>query len=115
LVIEVDAVVKDTDTAALHELPPRPHDVVARAEPQGRARERAQLLVAGEEVLELCARVEIAVEVRLGLRVAAQPRLEDPALFERMRIAELELIGLDLPRIRVPAVFAVQRGTVRQV
>src|SRR5690606_29132831 len=89
-VLERDPVVRNADRAALDELPPGAQHVVARSEPQRRAVEGAELLVARDEVLKLRAREEVAVEGRRRLRITAQPRFERPAAFERMRVAELE-------------------------
>src|SRR5690606_16376458 len=101
LVVEPDPVVCDVERAALDELPPGAQHVVARADPQRAAIERAELLVARHEVLEARAREEILVERCRGLGVEPDFRLEDPAAVERMRITELERIGADIPAVRV--------------
>src|SRR5690606_10041660 len=109
LVVEPDAVVRDVDRAPIDEFPTAAQHVVARADPNRAAVEGAELLVARHEVLEPRAREQILVERGRGLRIEPDLRLEDPAAVERMRVAELEGIGADIPAIRVPAVLAVQR------
>ena len=66
-------------------------------------------LVARHEVLRVRVREEIAVEARaVGLVIDPQHSVEQPALV-RMRVADLVRAGLDLPRVGVRAVLAVDR------
>ena len=77
--------------------------------------ELAQLLVAPHEVLLVRELEKVGVEIGLILLVVTIVEFKNPSVPQRVDIADLGVVGIDIPVIRVVSVAALDNGPVRQI